>query len=119
MHNQTLERVKEIEARVSSLVNSIQKRAWKLAATVEIPRDGCCLHNASIDDNMTGWCFQAPERLKVAKRATRMIDESWEVSSLGDRIVRRLFNNDESFGTLKYDVSNARLPNMQILFGKE
>lgn len=114
MNTQTLEKVKDIEARVSSLVNSIQNRACKLAESVEVPRSG--LHNASIDDDMTGWCAGNPKRLQVAKRAVRIIDESWEVSSLGDRIVRRLFNNDESFGELKYDVEAGRAINTSLLF---
>jgi hypothetical protein len=65
-------------------------RAWKLAASVGIPRDACCLHNASIDTDMTGWCFQNPQRLKVAKRAAHMLND-WAISRKAESIISRAY----------------------------
>lgn len=68
------------------------EQAWVLAATVGIPRNMCCLHNASIDEDLKGWCAGPGglERLRVAKRVKWMLDEwAWEPVRKADAIVRR------------------------------
>ncbi len=106
----------DVTERASKLVRSIQDRAWKLAHTVEIPRDMCCLHNASIDDEMKGWCADSPERLKVAKRAVLMMDGAWAISDLARRIEARAFNKVE--GRERLMVHGIREPlNVHLLFG--
>lgn len=74
------------------ITHARHEAGWQLAATVGIPRDGCCLHNASIDDKMTGWCAGPGgyERLRVAKRATHILND-WRVSHLAEKIVARAF----------------------------
>ncbi len=94
MNTETVSKT-DYSGRASRVVNSIQARAWKLAASVEIPRDMCCLHNASIDDEMKGWCADSPGRLKVAKRAVLMMDGAWAISDLARRIEARAFNRAE------------------------
>lgn len=66
---------------------------WKLAASVGINRDMCCVHNASIDDAMTGWCSGpgGRERLKVAKRAVHILND-WSAARLAEQIVARAFD---------------------------
>lgn len=66
-------------------------RAWALAASVGIPRCGCSLHNAAIDDEMRGWCAGNPRRLKVAKRANYIMADS-RISRLADSIVSRAYS---------------------------
>ncbi|MDD5350041.1 MAG: hypothetical protein PHQ12_07505 [Chthoniobacteraceae bacterium] len=82
---------RDINARARRLDDSIHERGWALAATVGIPRCGCSVHNASIDDAMTGWCAGNPERLKVAKRAAYLLS-LWPGSNLAERINRRAYN---------------------------
>lgn len=89
---------------IAQRVNSIAKRlqdarhdqGWKLAASVGIPHDMCCLHNASIDDNLTGWCHKNPERLRVAKQANHIVND-WEISHKAQKIVSRAWNRIEGF----------------------
>lgn len=68
--------------------------AWRLAASVGIPRDGCCLHNASIDESLTGWCAGVGgyERLQVAKRASHLLND-WRIVNLANRITQRAFDS--------------------------
>lgn len=82
-----IDRSQAINRRGAALAARIQARAWALAATVDIPRDGCCLHNASIDDGRKGWCAgpDGAHRLRVAKHASRMFDEAWKVHTLAER----------------------------------
>ncbi len=80
-----------IRRRAKAIDDSIHQRGWDLAATVEIPHCRCCLHNASIDDNLNGWCFRNPERLKVAKQAAHLVDQ-WPGSRLADRLIQRAWN---------------------------
>jgi hypothetical protein len=47
-----------------------------------------CVHNASIDDNLAGWCYRNPPRLKIAKRIDRESKDFTE-NRLAERIVRR------------------------------
>lgn len=82
---------RKISERAKRLQDSIHERGWQLAATVGIPHCGCSLHNASIDDSLSGWCYRNPERLKVAKRANHIVND-WTVSHLADRIIRRAWN---------------------------
>lgn len=72
--------------------------AWKIAAAVGIPRDGCCLHNASIDDGMRGWCAGAGgrERLKAAKRANYILND-WRAHQLAEAIIRRAWDRVQQF----------------------
>ena len=67
------------------------ERAWALAASVGIDRNMCCLHNASIDDEMRGWCAGNPRRLKVAKRAAYILND-WRASRLAERIISRAYD---------------------------
>jgi hypothetical protein len=86
---------KQITHRIRTRTEALQKaqheKGWELAASVGIPRCGCSLHNASIDDDMTGWCKGNPERLKVAKRAKHILD-NWSASRLGARLIQRAWN---------------------------
>lgn len=66
-------------------------RAFALAASVGIGRCACSLHNASIDTELRGWCAGNPQRLKVAKRATHILND-WRASQLADRIISRAFD---------------------------
>lgn len=93
--------------RAERIDSSIQNKGWELAATVEIPRNACALHNASIDDGLTGWCFQNPERLRVAKRANYLVNQ-WPGSKIADRLVRSAWNRLIAipFGFCKYDVES-------------
>lgn len=77
-----------IDERVKRLQDSIHERGWKLAASVEIPHHLCCLHNASIDDDLQGWCYRNPHRLKVAKQAAHIVND-WTASDLGRRLVQK------------------------------
>lgn len=79
---------KRTDDRVTRLQNSIHDRGWALAATVGIPRCGCSLHNASIDDELKGWCYRNPERLKVAKRAAHIVND-WSASELGRKLIAK------------------------------
>ncbi len=80
-----------INARSKALTESVHAKGWQLAASVGIPHCLCCLHNASIDDNMTGWCAGNPQRLKVAKRANHILND-WEASRKAERIIRKAWN---------------------------
>lgn len=83
-----------VHAAATRLQTIKDNQAWALALTVGIPRDGCCLHNASIDDAGTGWCAgpDGRQRLKVAKRAAHMLRANWEISRRADRISQRAFD---------------------------
>lgn len=83
--------IASVEARAKALDEAIHDRGWALAASVGIPRDGCCLHNASIDDDLKGWCNMNPHRLKVAKEANYLVGQ-WPASNLARKIVMRSWN---------------------------
>jgi hypothetical protein len=80
-----------IRARVQSCDRMREDRAWSLAASVGIPRCGCSLHNASIDDAMTGWCAGNPMRLKIAKRANHILSDC-RASQIASRITSRAWD---------------------------
>jgi hypothetical protein len=83
---------RNISARGSALARARIDAGFALAASVGIPRCGCSLHNASIDDDLKGWCTGNPKRLKVAKKANWMVTEwAWHPTRLADRIVRRAY----------------------------
>lgn len=84
----------QIEARAKAVRESVDSRAWKLAASVGIGRCMCSLHNAAIDDQMTGWCAGNPTRLKVAKRADHMLND-WRASRIAEQIIRNAWNRIE------------------------
>ena len=107
-----------IRARVARLVRSIQSRGWKIAESVGIPQDTCCLHNASIDTGLKGWCAGSPERLRAAKHATRIIDGAWAISDLGDNLIRRILNNRTPDTWAKYDIRPGRPINVRLLFAR-
>jgi len=109
--------IDNIDERVGCLVFSIQDRAWQIAQRAGIPADDCSLHNASIDDDLKGWCQDNPARLKAAKRAVRMIDGVWGISDLGHRITRRMLNAHPRRRGLKYDIEPRRPINVALLFG--
>lgn len=91
-------------ARAERVDRARQDRGWAMAATVGIGRCSCSLHNASIDDNMTGWCKDNPHRLKVAKQANYLVNQ-WTASHLADRIIKSAWNRLVAvpFGYAKYD----------------
>lgn len=66
-------------------------RAFALAATVGLPADGCCIHNAACDVNLTGWCFRNPERLRVAKQVNHDLND-WRASEIAGRVSSRAWN---------------------------
>lgn len=88
--NEWQERSTAIRKRAERLQKSMHERGWRLAAAVDIPRDMCCLHNASIDTELRGWCKGNPERLKVAKAARHILDD-WTPTRLAESITRRMF----------------------------
>ncbi len=81
----------KVESHAKAIDEMRMARVWKLAESVGIGRDMCCLHNASIDNEMTGWCKGNPHRLKVAKRARHIADD-WTASRLASRIVSRAYD---------------------------
>jgi hypothetical protein len=81
-----------VRARGEAVQRSIHERGWALAASVGIPRDLCCLHNASLDDGLRGWCAGNPERLRVAKLAKAILND-WSASRLADAICARMWRN--------------------------
>ena len=86
-----------IDARAAAVNKSVTDRAFALAAEVGIGRCMCSVHNASIDDGLTGWCFQNPHRLKVAKRVRYMLDvEAWRARRLADSIIARAWKEVQS-----------------------
>ncbi len=109
--------IDNIDERVAHLVFSIQDRAWQIAERAGIPADECSLHNASIDDDLKGWCHDNAARLKAAKRAVRMIDGVWGISDLGHRITRRLLSAHPRRRGLRYDIEPRRPINVALLFG--
>ena len=81
----------ELRKRGKAIDDSKHDAAWKLAASVGIPRCGCSLHNASIDDDMAGWCKGNPERLKVAKQANHLL-MNWDGSRTADKAIKAAWN---------------------------
>lgn len=79
---------RNVRDRAIALDKSTHDRGWALAKSVGIPRCGCSLHNAAIDDEMIGWCAGNPHRLKVAKQANHLLS-LWHASNLADRIIAR------------------------------
>lgn len=98
----------EARQRGERIDQSIHDQGWKLAATVGIPRCSCSLHNASIDDGLTGWCKDNPERLKVARKANHLINQ-WPGSRIADKLVESAWNRliAEPFGYCRYDIENG------------
>ena len=78
----------------------------------------CCLHNASVDDSLSGWCKGAPERLAAARRCVAMIEGARAVSDIGERVWRRAYNQSIA-GTpcMAYSVKPGRPVNVSLLFG--
>jgi hypothetical protein len=81
----------KVRKRAVAVDDSTHDRGWAMAATVGIPRCGCSLHNASIDDAMTGWCKGNPERLRVAKRANHLVN-NWDASRIADKVIKSAWN---------------------------
>lgn len=108
-----------LRKRTDALIRSIQDRAWRKAASVEIPRDGCCLHNASIDDNLRGWCAGNPERLRVAKAASVQMEHAWKINRLFERLYAILWNRYlNPCGAPKSPIPAFPEINRHILFSK-
>lgn len=81
-----------VRAMADRVNHSRREQAFGLAASVGIHRDMCCIHNASIDDDMKGWRKGNPQRLKVAKRVAWMLDEwQWQPTRLADAISRKSY----------------------------
>ncbi len=106
-----------LQRRAEDLTKRIHDRAWKIAASVGIPRDGCCLHNASIDDKMTGWCSGRPDRLPVAKLASRILAD-WSASTLARNISARRWNKYLCPPYCPSQVMPAPVINRHILFAQ-
>lgn len=62
-----------------------------MAASVGIPRNVCCLHNASIDTELKGWCAGNPGMLKVAKQANYLVNR-WPGSDRADKAIWSAWN---------------------------
>lgn len=84
-------------AQVRAMVDRIRAaradRAFAIAAAVGIPRHGCCLHNASIDRELRGWCAGRPDRLKAARRAVHILNTD-KAYSLGQALMARHYPRD-------------------------
>jgi len=84
-----------IHARVTAqgrrIDDATHEKGWALAASVGIPRHMCALHNASIDDELKGWCHQNPQRLKVARQANHLVND-WTASQKAREISKRAWN---------------------------
>ena len=104
--------------RARALAESIQHRAWRIAWAAGIPRDMCCLHNASIDSTLSGWCKDNPQRLKIARRCVEMIDQSWAVTHMGERIWKRAYNRSLGSDAMRYGVKPGRPVNVALLFSR-
>lgn len=79
-----------IHARINAIQARQHGKGWALAASVGIGRCGCSLHNASIDDEMRGWCKDNPARLAAAKRAVRYVGD-FRASRVGRAMVSRAY----------------------------
>lgn len=97
--------VRTVHAIAKRVDDAMHERGWNLAASVGIGRCSCSLHNASIDDGMTGWCKDNPQRLKVAKTANYYVNQ-WPGSRLAEKIVKRSWNRmvAEPLGFALYDL---------------
>jgi hypothetical protein len=84
-----------VHAIANRITNSIHEKGWQIAESVGISRNMCCVHNASIDDELKGWCAGNPARLKAAKRANHLLND-WRASRLADRISARAFDRVNS-----------------------
>lgn len=95
----------KVNAEAKASDDALHEAGWALAATVGIPRDGCCLHNASIDDELNGWCAGNPQRLVVAKEAKALVS-SFPASREADLLIKSEWNRlvAEPFGYAKYEV---------------
>lgn len=95
----------EARARGERIDRSIHERGWALAMSVGIGRCCCSLHNASIDDAMTGWCHNNPQRLKVAKQANYLVNQ-WPGSRMADKAIKSAWNRliAVPFGFKAYDI---------------
>jgi hypothetical protein len=65
-------------------------RAYRLGATVGLPRHALCIHNAALDKSLTGWCKDNPQRYRVAKRVNHMLCD-WKPARLGDALIDRAY----------------------------
>jgi hypothetical protein len=81
-----------IQARIDAIQRRQHDKGWSIAANVGIPRHACALHNASIDDSMTGWCAGNPARLAGAKAATRYLND-WRASRIGRAMIDRAYRD--------------------------
>jgi len=86
---------REVNARADRCYTMRSERGWAIAATVGIPRDGCCLHNASIDKECRGWSAPGPHVWKTARRAKRLIGD-FTIYRLAKRIIDRAWDKIES-----------------------
>ena len=81
------QRVNGIAERISRMKID---RGFALARANGISPDMCCIHNASIDENLTGWCHNNPARLKAAKRAKRIVDDCRH-NRLAESVIARAY----------------------------
>lgn len=80
------EMARATDRRAEAISRRRHDKGWQIAAAVGIPRDGCCLHNASIDDEMSGWCKDNPHRLAEARRASRYVND-WRANRAAERMI--------------------------------
>ena len=81
----------KLTQRAQAIQQRQHEKGWKLAASVGLPRNLCCIHNASIDTNLNGWCKGNPQRLEVAKQALRYLDD-FRASNVARRLNQQSLN---------------------------
>ena len=81
----------KVDAMGKRIDDALHAKGWALAESVGIGRCMCSLHNASIDDELRGWCHNNPHRLKVAKQANHLVNQ-WDGHHRSEAIVRRAWN---------------------------
>lgn len=84
---------KQVDAMAERITRAKHERGWALAATVGIGRCMCSLHNASIDDELKGWCAgpDGRRRLKAARAALRLLDD-WTAHRIAERVINRAWD---------------------------
>ena len=90
-YQEWMEFAKSIRRRAEALDEAIHATGFRIAASQGLPPMINCIHNAAIDDNLVGWCFQNYARLSAAKHADYLLNQ-WPGSALADRIITKAWN---------------------------
>lgn len=79
--------------RADKLQRYIVDQAYALAATVDIGRNGCLLHNVAYCGvgQTSDWHAHQRER-KIARLCIRMMNEAWKFTSLASRASSKAWN---------------------------